>query len=80
MRMFCVSICVILDIYSLSYAGTQKKKRLRYRRFGFCLGLYKSFLRGAGGEAADSRALSVSLTLDISPARGGDKIGFVFRG
>ena len=49
--MFCVSICVILDIYSLSYAGTQKKKRLRYRRFGFRLGLYKSFLRGAGGEA-----------------------------
>ena len=26
------------------------------------------------------RALSVSLTLDISPARGGDKTGFVFRG
>ena len=78
MRMFLSFILDNLDIYSLSYAGRQKKKRLRCRRFGFCLGLYKSFLCGAGGEAAGSRALSVSLTLDISPARGGDKIGFVF--
>ena len=51
MRMFLSFILDNLDIYSLSYARMQKKKRLRCRRFGFCLGLYKSFLRGAGGEA-----------------------------
>ena len=64
--MFCSSICAVLDTYAFLSAGTQKKKRLHSRRFWFCLGLYKSFLRGAGGEVpfASLRAgeLSAKLT------------------
>ena len=51
MRMFLCFSCFVFDIYAFLSAGRQKKKRLHSRRFGFCFGLYKSFLRGAGGEA-----------------------------
>ena len=64
--MFCGSICTVLDIYVFLRVRRQQKKRLYSRRFGFCLGLYKSFLRGAGGEVpfASLRAgeLSAKLT------------------
>ena len=46
MRMFCCFSCVVLDVYAFLSAGMQKKKRLRCRRFWFCLGLYKSFFCG----------------------------------
>ncbi len=51
MRMFCCFSCVVLDVYAFLSDGMQKKKRLRCRRFWFCLGLYKTFLCAAGGQA-----------------------------